>query len=291
MKIAILTLPLYGNYGGIIQNYAMQCVLKQMGHEPITLNLHTASFGQKHDIPLMKWILLHKKSRAKRHIRRFINENIQLTTPVCTKKDLRCFDLSSYGAVIVGSDQVWRACYTYPDLYAYYLDFVSSPTIKKIAFSASLGSDKKEYTAEQAERCGELIQNFDLITVRENGGLSLINDVYNWRCKNAPVQTLDPTMLLPKEEYLRIASAFDDDQNNGDLFYYILDMTEEKRTLVNKLAAELGVTAFTVSRKTRKWYANPKDREVPPLEKWLMAFHKAKYVLTDSFHGSVTMFA
>lgn len=33
MKIAILTLPLITNYGGILQAYALQAVLKRMGHE------------------------------------------------------------------------------------------------------------------------------------------------------------------------------------------------------------------------------------------------------------------
>ena len=32
MRIAIITLPLHGNYGGILQNYALQTVLKRMGH-------------------------------------------------------------------------------------------------------------------------------------------------------------------------------------------------------------------------------------------------------------------
>ena len=41
MRIAIITLPLHGNYGGILQNYALQTVLKRMGHtvETITLPL------------------------------------------------------------------------------------------------------------------------------------------------------------------------------------------------------------------------------------------------------------
>ncbi len=33
MKIAILTLPLHINYGGILQAYALQTVLERMGHE------------------------------------------------------------------------------------------------------------------------------------------------------------------------------------------------------------------------------------------------------------------
>ena len=38
MKIGIITQPLRTNYGGLLQNYALQQTLKQLGHEPITLN-------------------------------------------------------------------------------------------------------------------------------------------------------------------------------------------------------------------------------------------------------------
>lgn len=34
MKIGILTQPLHSNYGGIIQNWALQRVLTGLGHEP-----------------------------------------------------------------------------------------------------------------------------------------------------------------------------------------------------------------------------------------------------------------
>ena len=37
MKVAILTLPLHTNYGGILQAYALQTVLEQLGHEVVVL--------------------------------------------------------------------------------------------------------------------------------------------------------------------------------------------------------------------------------------------------------------
>ena len=33
MKIAILTLPLHTNYGGILQGYALQTILERRGHD------------------------------------------------------------------------------------------------------------------------------------------------------------------------------------------------------------------------------------------------------------------
>ena len=36
MKIGILTHPLRFNYGGLLQNYALQTVLRRLGHEPVS---------------------------------------------------------------------------------------------------------------------------------------------------------------------------------------------------------------------------------------------------------------
>lgn len=38
MKIGILTQPLQANYGGLLQNYALQQVLLRAGHEVETLD-------------------------------------------------------------------------------------------------------------------------------------------------------------------------------------------------------------------------------------------------------------
>ena len=45
MKIGILTQPLHNNYGGLLQNYALQQVLKGLGHEVETVDWMPASAG------------------------------------------------------------------------------------------------------------------------------------------------------------------------------------------------------------------------------------------------------
>ena len=39
MKIGILTQPLANNYGGILQNFALQTTLRRLGHSVITINI------------------------------------------------------------------------------------------------------------------------------------------------------------------------------------------------------------------------------------------------------------
>ena len=306
MKIAILTLPLHSNYGGIIQNYALQTVLERMGHEVYTINLNMPKakmnlvkaplsiskrilkklLGRKDGIIFIEKKHNHDKLIIEQHVHKFINDNIHLTKPFYSKEDLKEINDMEFDAIVVGSDQVWRIPYAYPDIQTYFLDFITNNKIKKIAYSASFGTDEIEFSEKEIKDCGELIKSFDFISVREDAGLDLINNKYKWECKNKPIHTLDPTMLLSKEDYNNLSSGYEN-QLEGELFYYILDMTEDKRKVIEQLSKDLGYKPFTVRAKNDMWYDDPHERIVPPLELWLQAFNKAKYVFTDSFHGCV----
>ena len=65
MKIAILTQPLHSNYGGILQAYALQTVLKREGHDVITVN-------RLKGYPSFKQLLYRCGSFCKCVIRRYV---------------------------------------------------------------------------------------------------------------------------------------------------------------------------------------------------------------------------
>lgn len=307
MRIAILTLPLHSNYGGIIQNYALQTVLERMGHEVYTININKPKvkmalakaplsiskrflkkiLGRKDGIIFIEKKINRDKIISEQHLRRFINENIHLTQPCYVKDDLSQFDKESLDAIIVGSDQVWRIPFAYPDIESYFLDFIKNKHTIKIAYSASFGTENIEFSNEQIKRCGELIKEFEIITVREKSAIQLINNIYKWECKTEPVHTLDPTMLLNKEDYIKISAQYAHNSYKGRLFYYILDMTNEKMTLIQKISSDLGLEPFTVKPKSINWFDKTEEKIVPPIEEWIQAFNQASFVFTDSFHGSV----
>ena len=60
MKVGILTQHFLLNYGGIIQNYALQQVLKKLGHEPITFE-HDTCYSP------LRWFLRSLKSIITNH--------------------------------------------------------------------------------------------------------------------------------------------------------------------------------------------------------------------------------
>lgn len=242
--------------------------------------------GKKNSIIFREQKRNKDKIIIEQEVRKFIRKYIHLTPPFSSKKDFQKYNFDQYDAIVVGSDQVWRIPYAYPSIETYFLDFVKNKQMKKIALSASFGTDKMEFTEPLIEKCGNLIKDFDIITVREQSSIQLINN-YKWQCKTPPVHTLDPTMLLNKEDYIKISTEYTQKNNQGDLFYYILDMTDEKMRLIKKISSDLGLKPFTVSPKSNNWLDIAEKRIVPPVEEWLQAFNQASFVFTDSFHGTV----
>ena len=130
MKVAILTLSLHNNYGGILQNFALQRFLANNGFEPITINWtlsHTQSGSIISILRDFKSVFLHfaKGSALPKYKLTFSEEsyiginNIYFIDKYIVKTELlesieSIIDLikhSDFGAVVVGSDQCWRPRY------------------------------------------------------------------------------------------------------------------------------------------------------------------------------------
>lgn len=303
MKIGILTQPLYTNYGGILQNYALQTFLKEMGHEVYTIDREypKKTFVRK-CASLLKysvlWVLGDKK-RIRRWLtkkeqdiisintQQFINNHIQKTHIVTTNRELeKLHKAFKFEVYIVGSDQVWRPKYS-PCLSNYFLDFIASDkTVKRIAYAASFGTDEWELTESDTLSFGTLVKKFDAISIREESAIELCQKYFHIEV----VHTLDPTFLLNRENYIRLIESSDTKKSNGNLFTYILDKNKEKDQIVDFIAQEKSLKAFRVM--PHKEILEPGKRNLqdyifPPVESWLKAFIDADFVVTDSFHGTV----
>ncbi|OFO53659.1 hypothetical protein HMPREF3027_04725 [Porphyromonas sp. HMSC077F02] len=158
-KIGILTQPLGLNYGGILQAFALQHVLREEGHSPIIFNrVHPWYF----DVAYYGWgalnFMIGKRPKLrispnreesaiiKQHTTRFIDEHISITDRIRSTNQLkRTFNRENIDAIIVGSDQVWRESFS-PCISNYFLDFLSGNNeIRKVAYVASFGIDYWEY--------------------------------------------------------------------------------------------------------------------------------------------------
>lgn len=133
MKIGILTLPLNSNYGGVLQAYALQTVLKRMGHDVSEIELKKnlrwqypplwkmpLSFGKRF---LFKYIVRRKNQkilleRYERKIYPLLVHDIldfisKYINQFKVEKFIDC--KGKFDAFVCGSDQIWRYKY-YPFL-------------------------------------------------------------------------------------------------------------------------------------------------------------------------------
>ncbi|WP_404394883.1 polysaccharide pyruvyl transferase family protein [Stutzerimonas chloritidismutans] len=299
MKIAIMTQPLGKNYGGIMQAWALQQVLKRMGHEVVTID-------RQPDQPTLAYMAARLGYRAAmkaigrrkapinfekhlpiilQHTQAFIAEHITMSEPLYSTQQLRAhFDRENYDAVIVGSDQTWRPKYS-PNIYNFFLDFLEDKEILRIAYASSFGVNNWEYSEEQTKRCAELAKKFDSISVREKSGVDLCHKYLGVAATHA----LDPTLLLNKDSYIKLLDKKSINSNHSGVYSYILDRTTEKKHLVDQYSKSLNANAFTAQADIDlyHWSANDISKYVmPPPKEWIEGFAKGSLVITDSFHGT-----
>lgn len=307
MKISILTQPLQTNYGGLLQNYALQQVLLRAGHEVETIDWTPSNKSLRSRLYRIKWTILpflfpkkypklryqptdEEREVIQQHTNHFISTYIHHTKTIMFKNGFsRQAKVGKYDAYVVGSDQCWRPRYN-SFLSAMFLDFIQDKQVKRIAYAASFGTDQWEFTQEITSICAPLAQKFDLVSVREDSGVKLCKEHLGVDA----VHVLDPTMLLTKEDYISLIKAEKEPQSSGTLFNYILDPDAEKTAFINKVAKEKGLTTFQVLPKyqaetrTKDDIKNRiEDCVFPGVTSWLRAFMDAEMTIVDSFHGMV----
>lgn len=305
MKIGILTQPLHNNYGGLLQNYALQTVLKRAGHHPETIDwgspftFHLKLFNIK--TRLLARLFpnkFHAKYRPtikeegiiRKETEYFISKYINRTRRASSIMEIRQLsEKNGYEGYVVGSDQCWRPSYNFL-LPAMFISFAEGEHVKRVAYAASFGTDSWEYTPEKTELCASLAQKFDLVTVREDSGVKLCKEYLGIDATHV----LDPTMLLTKEDYTQLIEAEKVPKAAGTLFNYILDPDESKSTLIKRVADDLNLTPFQVLPKYQAENRTMEDVKkriedcvYPGVTTWLRAFMDAEMTIVDSFHGMV----
>lgn len=291
MKIAILTQPLRYNYGGILQNYALQQVLRQQGHEVETIDVHRdRSAAYRYGFYVLKALLLgniHTVSppvsrkrflRETIYLQRFIRENIALTPYVPNYGKLDCLP-DVYDAYVVGSDQVWLKKFGTSMFFGF---LPAESKAKRFAYAASFGAAKWRYDEALTRQCRELAAKFEAVSVREDWGVELCEEYLGVKAWHV----LDPVLLLDARHYGALADAGSLQPSEEEslqpgrfIMTYILDNSKDKERIVREMSERLRLPVRS--------YAPPRHSVVPPLEHWLAGFRDAAYVVTDSFHGTV----
>lgn len=302
MKICILTQPLKYNYGGILQAYALQRVLKDLGHEPQTANVHRHKVQSSRGKLLLSRIkrilirLLYRKFKILLkwggtnpfdilHINthNFIRKYIKITEIIDTEEKFQLLNKYNYEAYIVGSDQVWRPRYT-DFLTKYFLEFITDDSVKKIAYAASFGVDEWEFTEEQTEICSSLAKKFDAISLREDSGVMLCKKYLGVEAEHL----IDPTLLLQKEDYIKDLDLKETVEPKY-LATYILDESDLKNNLIKNVSIQFNIPVKYLMPLNFNVVGEKYLEECifPPVEEWIEGIKNSDFVITDSYHGTI----
>ncbi len=296
IKIGILTHPLAGNYGGMLQAYALHTVLKRKGFSPFLLDRDLEKKPGKRAILRDWWYLLKRlwgpvssecylpfcvERRAGKQFQHLPAAGLNIVH----LNDLTAIRGKNTISWVVGSDQVWRGIYArwICSLPFFFLNF-ATPLERQnsIAYAASFGADKWEGNEYETSECKRLLADFKAVTVREQSGVNICRSILE---KDA-MQMPDPTLLLNKEDYNRIIESSNTTSNDGNyVATYILDATEEKLEICREVAARMQLHHQCLmpvgSAKKRQ------ERFPISVPQWLRYMRDCKCLITDSFHGCV----
>lgn len=300
MKIAIVTLPLHTDYGGLLQAYALKNSLEMQGHEVTVLDVMDkmpSPRGLKAPFVYLGRMLkrLMKGPSGPEVFRelRYRKELpvLSVNTSVFVNEFIRPRMIDSYSeikegeydAFVVGSDQVWRPRY-FNRIEDAFLAFAKEWPVCRVAYAASFGTDLLEYDYTMLEACSGLLGMFDGVSVRED---SAVLQCEEWLDRDDAVHVLDPVMLLDADVYRNMAAEADEHPAKGRIMTYILHSSDSKNHVVGFISK---VSGMDVHDSSVFPYVNDRpadERIVPSVGKWLSAFADADFVITDSYHGCV----
>ena len=156
--------------------------------------------------------------------------------------------------------------------------------INKVSYATSFGisSIPKKYY----DKYRKFLSRIDFISVREKNACELVTDISG---KDAEL-VCDPTLLLNKKEWLEIQEEKPIVKGNYILCYF-LGKNIEHRKFAEKLKERTGYKIVSINHcdeyvKYSDKFADEIPYNIGPGE-FINLIRNAKYVCTDSFHGTV----
>ena len=312
MKVGIVTLMGGDNYGNVLQNYAVQEVLKELGAEPETINNKTRygmfvdsdepinkvtiSYVKKYIVTQLSYrynikntdssifgaVMYYKRrekaiEKAKKEREDSFNR-FRESLIVWSKDSLDInkpwseSQIATYDYYVSGSDQVWNP--NHPKTSSInFLQF--APEYKRIAFSPSFGITKIPDSVKS--KYAKWINSIPSLSVREEQGRKIIKDL----CGRDACVFIDPTMVLEREKWEDIEEKPQFlDEREYVLTYFLGNRTKEYQHIIQRYADKKNLKIINLyDIRDLKYYS------VSPQE-FVYLINHAMLVCTDSFHGA-----
>lgn len=292
MRIGILTFHRAYNCGAALQAWALKTVFERMGHSADFPILNHVGEKTRWPLPWVVWSkspfriaksLVYRsiynlssipsedllRFRFKRFRERYLSEK------TCRAEDLH----KHYDLIVVGSDQVWNEVISKKDATVFFAENLPV-SIPKVGYAVSYGD--KLLPQESLSRVIAAYPRFSAVSVREE---LMQKQLSECGCKKPDV-TLDPTLLLTKDDYLPLMNKLTPPRSPY-LFMYTLLAKPFFIDTAKTLAKRLGVKAVIAPmyQRTRYGAASGLTYGISP-DRLVNFVANAEYVLAASFHGT-----
>lgn len=284
MKTGILTYHDTTNYGAVLQAYALQEKINNLGSECEIIDYKCEAITDRYKIiPLtecknikqfIKSLLTNKNNRILMKKFKEFNEKYQKLSSLEYNKETISQVNDLYDCFITGSDQVWNLELSNEDT-TYMLDFVTDMKKKK-SYAASFGY--KEIPDKYVALSKKMLGDFETILVREEQGKSIIEKNLNRQAK----VTIDPTLLLNKTEWDKLIENGNKEEDY--ILLYIIAPNKEIINFAKRLAKKEKCKIIYLNHSYKDIFGVKNIKTASP-EEFLKYVRNAKYVVTTSFHG------
>lgn len=283
---AVITLHQVNNYGTQLQAYATQEKLKQYFDDVRFIDYRRAdTYGKgllnsfSNGNPVKALAIMPTLLRWHKVFDGFREQYLHLTKQkYYSEEDFQDFD-DFADIYISGSDQVWNAGWNSGILPPFYLSF--APDNKpKFAYASSFGRNQLPET--EVEQSRQYIDRFNAITVREESGINILKNQYDY--KGEVTRILDPTLAMPAEFWRKVATPRRIKEDY--ILIYNLNRSAAFDQYAKNLSKCTGLPIYRFCTRYDQIFRAGKSLLIPDIFDFVSLVDHARYVLTDSFHAT-----
>lgn len=283
MKVGIMTFHRAINYGAVLQSLALKETINSLGHSCEIINYQCDTlekvaspfYIESRSIKSFLIFLLQIKMRCIKNKRfdtfacKFLDKDKAIVSNNNINEATCDFDV-----LVTGSDQVWNYEITGLDK-NFFLDF-GNENQTRISYAASFGVSSIPDNLVPTYK--QLLQKLDSISVREEQGANLVRALVNKNC----TMNIDPVFLFDKERWKQYITM--NKPETDYIVVYCINKSECYK-VAEKLSHKTGlkIVGLQVSMSNR---TKCKKIQTESPEDFLGWIYRAKYVVTDSFHGT-----
>lgn len=276
MRAGILTFHKADNFGAVLQAYALQKTLANLGVDSDFLEFQEPDReAERMDSPIQKgspaFVKRLREGAAARTalFDAFRTRHLRCSAPLRAEQAAELN--GEYDVFLAGSDQIWNLSLPEADE-RYFLPFAAPD--KRVSYAASFGME--EIPDQLKGWYAERLNGFRALSVREERGRELVQELTGRDC----AVCLDPVLLLNRTDWQALTTPCGEPRY---LFLYMVGYDGELAAQAKREAEQCGFELRTVVASFIPQYGLAAWSGVG-VEQWLSLICGCSGVFTNSFH-------